>query len=117
MTPKAFLLDAEGVGGHRLRRATAGHQMDRTAGLVVWIVLLAALNLCKPEVQALSYNPNFSLFCWDVEAQGNRILAPPDFVNFRAGFSIRLPVVLAETPQIIPTGFYKDPKFAHRLAL
>jgi hypothetical protein len=42
MTTKTFLLDAKGVGGHRLRRATAGHQMDRTAGLVVWIVLLTA---------------------------------------------------------------------------
>jgi hypothetical protein len=42
MTTKTFLLDAKGVGGHRLRRATAGHQMDRTAGRVVWIVLLTA---------------------------------------------------------------------------
>ena len=36
------LLDAKGVDAHRLRRATAGHLLDRAAGLVVWIVLLAA---------------------------------------------------------------------------
>jgi hypothetical protein len=41
MATEAFLLDAKGGGSHRLRRATASHQMDRVAGLAVWIVLLA----------------------------------------------------------------------------
>jgi hypothetical protein len=39
MTPETFLLDAKRVGGQRLRHATASHQMDRAAGLVVGFML------------------------------------------------------------------------------